>query len=243
MISIGGSKKAALMNCGCCGCDGACFPESCVGDVCTLLDVPWEITAPSCPAIDGMTGNFSPFGGYSSYDRSECGPCVCYEAITELSLPGKIYLELGGGGGVGEEGGGGGGGDPPPTCVESPCTIDLKLYLAIDASIPGCCRVVVVVELLSVVDGLALTSGDVQTPETLNCIPQATPVDNDRFRQFEFDSCTCLPDRAGFTALFDLSRITWECTLGNHPPSSLCYPNSLCCVLDGCSLAGATLTI
>lgn len=232
MIGIGGSKKRAIMECDCCGCRGACFPEDCVGDVCSLLDIPWEISAPSCADIDGLTGNFSPFGGYSSYSRNECGPCVCYESIIELSLPGKIYLEVGGGEG-----------EPPAMCVEGACTIDLKLYLAIDSSIDGCCKVVVVVELLSVVDGLALNSGQYQNVDALSCIPQVTPVDNDRFRQFEFDSCTCLPDRAGFSAVFSLDRITWECTLGDHPISSVCYPNSLCCVLDGCSLAGATLTI
>lgn len=218
-----------------CCCDGACFPEDCTGGTCTLLDIPWEISAPGCSAIDGQTGVFSPFGGFSNYQRSGCGPCVCYESIEIISLPGKIKLELTPG--SIEEGVD----PPPPSCVELDCTIDIRLFLAVDSSIEGCCKVAVVVELLSVTDGLALTSGSPQNARSLVCIPQVLPVDNDRFRQFSLDSCECLANGAGFSGLFNLDRIAWTCTYGDHPPESECYPASLCCVLFNCSLSGSTL--
>lgn len=237
------ASNKGVLEC-CCGCVGSCFPYTCSGSVCTLTDIPWIIDAPNCPAIDGAFGVFSPFTLASSFRKGKCGPCVCYESVAIITLPGKQRSETGGGSeslGFGDpidpEG-------PPAICTTFDCTIPLRFYLGFDASIEGCCTASLVVEMLNT--GLALNSGIPQKPNTIACIPQAVPVDNTRFRQFDFDSCTCLPPLgtgAGFSAIFDLSRITWTCKAGNHPADSPCYPFSKCCELFGCSLAGATLSI
>lgn len=230
-----GNQQQALMQCNCCGCVGGCFPYTCVGDVCTLDNIPWSIEAPNCTAIDGLSGVFSPLGGNSNFIKGICGPCVCYQSLTTITLPGKQRLEIGGGeGGIG----------PPPSCVTVDCSIPLKLYLGFDSSVPGCCNAALIVEMLN--SELALNSGIPQKPNSISCIPQVLPADDTKFRQFGFDSCTCLTpynQGAGFSALFNLSRITWYCKLGNHPATSLCYPFSKCCELFNCSLGGATLSL
>lgn len=227
------ASNKGVLEC-CCGCTGACFPYTCVGSVCTLEDIPWVIDAPNCPAIDGASGVFSPFGGNTGFRDGKCGPCKCYQSISTISMPGKQRLEIGGGGPL----------DPPGFCTTFDCAIPLKFYLGFDASIQGCCTASIVVEMLN--SELALNSGIPQKPNTIACIPQVIPADNTRFRQFEFDSCTCLTPYdtgAGFSAIFDLSRVAWFCKFGNHPPESACFPFSKCCELFGCSLGGATLSI
>jgi hypothetical protein len=164
--------------------------------------------------------------------------------LTTITLPGKQRLEVGGGTGGGLEGGEEGGVGPPASCVTVDCSIPLKLYLGFDSSVPGCCNAAVIVEMLN--SELALNSGIPQKPNSIACIPQVIPADSTRFRQFGFDSCTCIdpPNTgAGFSAILDLSRITWYCKAGDHPSTSLCYPYSKCCELFNCSLSGATLSL
>lgn len=230
-----GNQQEALMLCGCCGCVGGCFPYTCTNNVCTLQNIPWSIDAPNCPAIDNLSGTFTPFSPSNTFTKGICGPCVCYQTITSISLPGKVRIPAQIGGDPNQ---------PPGICTTFDCNINLNLYLGFDTSITGCCNMSLVVEMLTAT--LALNSGIPQKPNTIACIPQAIPVDDARFRQFGFDSCTCLTplnQGAGFSALFSLSKITWVCKNGNWPVGNPCYPYSQCCELFGCSLAGATLSI
>jgi hypothetical protein len=227
--------KEAILKCGCCGgCIGACFPIDRDADPDELIDIPWLITAPACPAIDGMSGVFTPLNPADKFDwpQGSCGPCTCYFAITELVLPGKFYLAAGGGPFP----------DPPPFCMEDTCNIRMLLYLTHDLTVQDCCNITVVVQFFGVENGLELNSGELLKENTLDCIPQSTPPDHARWRQYLLDACECLPDEGGFAGEFDLSRIGWFCVNGVFP-SGACAGLPQCCVLDGCSLAGAVLSI
>lgn len=229
-------KKRALLECGCgCGCVGACFPVNRNVTPNVLVDIPWTISAPNCPAIDGLTGVFQPFN--ASWVESNCGPCTCYESTVNLSLPAKRKLSVGGDDGDPETL------DPPPFCSEASVPIVLKFWLTTDNTIEGCCKVAILVELVSYGDGNDLSCGNLVNDNDLNCLPFVSPADPKIYRKFALDLCTCLGVDEGFMGEFDLSRICWSCSLGTHLGDACPDGSSLCPELDGCSLVGATLSM
>lgn len=232
MTALNAKKKAAVACC--CRCIGMCWPYTCMGEVCTLQEVNWEISAPNCTAIDGTTGVFGPLSPDNIVrEMGTCGPCVCYDTIADIQLPVKRYLQVGGGPPP----------NPPQICNVVDDFIELQLFLATGNNQRGdCCNVRLLVHLReSSAFGLELCSGDPVGRDEFPCLPNVTNPPPSNFRVYSPVSCECLSGTTGFAATFDLSEIAFCCPLGNW--DGACAPNSRCPVLFQCSLTDATLTI
>lgn len=113
----------------CCalGCNGCCVPVT--GD--TLDAIPFEVDAPTCASIDGVTGEFTDEA--IEPEQHACGPCASYAWIDgPLTVASVSYNPDGMGG-----------------CDEIPglgLDINLKLKcsgplgVSDNTSLPGCCR-------------------------------------------------------------------------------------------------------
>lgn len=221
----------------CCGetdCIGCCFPFDALG---VGQDMTWEISAPSCAAIHGQTGTFSP-SSTPPHDSGGCGICLCYvnSLASPLSISGFAKTEE----------------FAPDDCVDTPCTAEICFNVYCpnvranqgDPTLEQCCRRIEL--LVQVVGLLAVTGGDDMSVDVSDC-----PYDSFEGCQSEQGivrkllpvACQCFEESPcqDLEITYDLS----ELTLG----SSATYSGGPCdgelidCVLSSCSLAGATLVL
>lgn len=120
-------------NANCCcdsGCIGCCVPVDAGTNA--PQNIPFEISAPSCPELDGWAGIFVPVAPPLSQDLSRCGVCGIYAANNPTpSIDGDSY-------------------NPPSPCVLLPssCTIGPFRFglhcttplIPLNESLATCCR-------------------------------------------------------------------------------------------------------
>jgi len=206
-------------NCCCAGiCIGCCLPVSddpAPYDV-VMVPIPYEIVAPSCAAINGKTGEFTPVDP-TAPGIGPCGYCMTYCDLANsfVDMPGLLKYEIGSG------------------CLTSPCGFGyIKLILVCDNDdASDCCGRLRLWVGLSI-SGSSLVGETAETPPTL-C------GSNDGFHWLKLSPTTCSCE-GGLSAEFDLSGLSIVCdeVWGAGP----CAGESRCCEI-GCSLVGATVVI
>lgn len=237
----------------CCGgtCFGCCYPYDYLetpipGNYAQIIR--WEIDAPNCPAIDGLSGQFSPETTGPHDPMVECGFCLCYNNDSPIAyILGQAFFENGSGG-----------------CSNTPCGINLCLGLQC-ARVPPpteetpdrCCQQF---RLIVVLNGATPSGGDPvdirgacfdQEGEDLNGNPNFPGCNGgsqnavSNATQLTPSSCQCEdrenPTVQPFELVFDLSVLGFACDQ-YFAPGTPCEGNSKCCEPFNCSFSGATLT-
>jgi hypothetical protein len=128
------NQMQALLECGCSctsGCIGCCVPVD--EGTNAPQEIPFTISAPSCPELDGYSGIFDPVAPPTSQELLLCGVCGIYAArAVTPDVDGAFY-------------------NPPAPCVLiSPgCTFgpwrfglhcETPLGLSDNAALESCCR-------------------------------------------------------------------------------------------------------
>lgn len=214
------NQQQALFNCNCnCSdgqCNGCCFPLDGDGN---QIDIPYEISAPSCPELDGFSDSFYPLAPSDPGTRPDlpCGICGYYKGYldTPTNASGSIYTVDG----AFQNPPGCVLFTPPFSCGWGPWHFALACLNADqsgdadDPTQPSCCK------RLRLYWKLKDVAGD----------------DFDITRVIYPLSCSC---EGGMTAIFPLVDLfTLVPNPGDLCPLENCYP------YNGCSLADATLVI
>jgi hypothetical protein len=209
---------------GCCcpSCIGCCWPE--VAGV--LQTIPWAISAPSCPEIDGITGDFAPVDP-SNQPTGTCGRCGCYiSSTTPLEITGTLWT-VGG-----------------PVCFPNTCGVLLCLGISCDEDEDQgefgdecCSRLRLIVSASTPIrraDDLSVGVFTACRGDLTDC-----NADPDQWVQIAPSSCTCNEDGT-LSVIWDLSVLGFYCsgTVASGP----CAGKPDCCNLF-CDLTGATLVI
>lgn len=234
--------------CGNPSCVGCCFPweDYDFGPLGTgrrVKIVSWEISAPNCAILDGLTGQLSPetTGPHSTFGG--CGNCLCMVNTTHdiPSITGTAYF------------------DNLGVCSNTPCGITFCFNVFCDKNAPEnehpeaapCCERI---KLLILTWGGKVIGGEEVDILGNECLLDLEGDDYVSFfgcdgegaqalLQLSPIACECDPDEPlNFVVVYDLSELSFDCSelfpLG-HPCEGLpveCCPNA-------CSLAGATLTL
>lgn len=210
-----GNQKAAILECCTCGCNGCCVPTNEDG---SLADIPWEISAPGCPEIDGATGTFTPVD--ATVDTGPCGHCATYLNVSSpVSITGQQASGVV---------------DPFGECTYTPCTIG-ELCFALEclrsqdgaAGLSDCCSRL----FLWVGTDRTLEGDDGSRPRggvASLCLS---------WRRVSASTCTC---EGGLSAEFPIELVLY-CTEFWEAPN-ICAPEPKCCQIE-CDLSGAKLVI
>lgn len=249
--------------CCCGGCAGCCLPfndpdGSCPSPGRRVKNLAWAISAPFCPALDGLTGTLSPETTCPHNTIGPCGNCLCMVNTTHASsfVLGKAYY-------VESSDVFKCNPDPLPCCATTPCgSIGMCFNLACnpntpllsDVDVAACCSRL---KLLVLINGAeVVTGGDEVIVEGNECL-DVTELDGQYtnflgcpgnegsiLRQLDPVSCECEDEdtMTEFEVVYDLSEFSFSC---EDPPFSggPCDGLPQCCLPDNCTLAGATLTV
>lgn len=147
---------AKAKECCCATCIGCCLPTAADPtpyDV-VMIAIPWEVVAPGCPTIDGITGEFTPIDP-TAPGVGPCGYCMTYcdYGDTFVSIPGIAVIPLGGIVG----------------CLETPCGFgNLKFILECNNdSASDCCGRLRLWVGMSLDTGATLNGASTETPPSL----------------------------------------------------------------------------
>ncbi len=217
-----GTQQKALLECCECGCQGCCVPTNEDG---TLAEIPFEISAPNCPAIHGATGVFAPIDAI--VPKGPCGACPTYCAIASIIIPGKAASGFG---------------SPsnPAVCLFTTCaTTDLCIMLTCERGGSGavgldeCCG-----RLRLWVGNATQLEGDTgeNPPNQGGCDGFS---DCTSWRKFAPNTCSC---EGTLSAEFDISNLQFYCDPADVWTSGPCIGERKCCQV-GCDLTDATLVI
>lgn len=210
-------------------CHGCCFP---LGELGQPQDLAFELSAPSCLALDGFTGTFLPETGTNEIGE-ECGNCLCYTTDPSTPLPGitgtayEVVAEV---------------------CQSTPCSRSVNFYLMCDrqttivddgnAATDACCQDI---KLLVAFDD-ADVAGD--GPRPLNICREfilSDGIELENLIELSPISCECEDELTNFVLVYDLSDLVFLCeTVFEGGP---CDGLPDCCVPSGCDFTGATLTV
>ncbi len=217
-----GTQQKAMLECCECGCRGCCVPvdENGFPD-----DIPFEINAPNCPAIHGLTGIFTPID--TTVPTGACGPCPTYCAIASIMLPGKLAS------GIGSP-------SNPDECLYSTCaTTDLCFILTCSRNestpvgLNECCG------RLRLWIGSATPFVDEEStdpPQQGGCDGFA---DCTSWVKKAPNSCSC---EGTLSAEFDISNLQFYCDPADIWTTGPCAGEPKCCQV-GCDLTDATIVI
>ena len=213
-----GNQRQALLECCECGCQGCCLPTDVDGN---LEDIPWEISAPSCPEIDGLTGVFNPIDAVPT-GTGPCGACGTYQNVSDpVVIPGEAASGL----------------ENPVdfSCLFTPCgTSSLCFVLACETGTSGasgieeCCGRLV----LWIGSDNPLAGDDGSRPQTIG----GQTCDN--WIKVLPNSCACDP----LSAEFSLSGVAYVCDELDVWVGGPCDGELKCCQVS-CPLGDATLVI
>lgn len=220
-----GTEQKARLECCECGCQGCCVPR---GEDGSLLEIPFEISAPNCPSLNGASGVFVPLTPTpGAFPVGPCGPCPIYCTIASISIPGQQP--------TGFE-------NPslPGTCLFTPCsTGDLCLILACPQGASGpvglneCCgRLELWIGSSIELEGETAPTG----PGQGSCSGFG---DCTSWRKFTPSTCSC---EGGLSAEFDISGLQFYCDPDNVWGPGPCAGEPTCCQVS-CDLTDATLVI
>lgn len=208
--------KKALLECECCICPGCCMPVDGGGNP---IDIPFEITAPSCPAIDGQTGVFEPLAIQGT--EQPCGVCGQWGYNAVFDVPGCAWQ----------------GAEGVPCACDVPCDIQICLELFCSSEFgeadpssgaDNCCKRM----RLKIGSSMKFPGSN---PLGLNEMFSTLCTEGDYIAP---TACDC---DGGLTASFSLASLQTECDelyVGGY-----CDGFPVCCELSGCDFTGATLDI
>lgn len=178
-------------------------------------DIPWEVVAPSCPSIDGVTGVFNPIDP-TAPGIGPCGYCMTYCVYdgSGIVIPGVIRADFG------------------ATCEDSPCaTGDLVLVLECNDEVDeGCCQKLRLWVGMTISGGTLV--GDNGTVPPNECGGTATS-----WVKLAPTTCTC---EGGLSAEFALSGLQIDCT--DTYSTGPCIGEPTCCRIN-CDLSDAKVVI
>lgn len=215
----GTRKKRAVTECCCRGCVGCCFTVQ--EDPYRVLDVPWEVSAPNCPEIDGVTGILTSVDPTSPV-RGPCGPCNTWCNI------GPDYIELTGISRVPIDG----------VCTTTPCSLGQMCMVmecneqevTIPEMDPCCSRVRMWLGLT--LGANSILNGDDGSRPSASCGQTCTT-----WVKIAPSSCSC--EGGTLSAIFNISGLTINCATFTDGP---CAGEPVCCQIN-CDLSGATIAI
>ena len=237
----------------CCGCIGCCLPYVPDDETCPTIGrrvktLAWAISAPDCPAIDGVEGEFFPETTCPHDEFGPCGNCICM-----VNTDHYIGFILG----VAKV-------DNGETCGESPCgglgfcfnlTCNPREPLVDEEDVEECCSRL---KLLVLINGADVVTGGEEVDVDGNECLDATELDGEYtnfigcpgnegsvLRQLSPLTCQCEdeldPEGTPFEVVFDLSELGFECD--DFFSGGPCDGLPTCCMPVDCTLAGATLTV
>ena len=208
-----------LCGCGCENCTGCCLPvEADPTPYAVVMSViPWEVVSPSCPSVNGLTGNFTPIDP-TNPGIGSCGYCMtyCVYEATLFVLPGMLKVPF----------------PPPVGCLNSPCSHgDIKLVLECNGSLDtGCCDRLRLWVGMTISGGtLAGDTGEVPPGE---CGGSATS-----WVKLAPATCTC---SGGLSAEFSLAGLQINCD--EYFVGGDCDGQPKCCQIN-CNLSDMKVVI
>ena len=177
-------------------------------------NIPWEVVAPSCPSIDGVTGEFNPIDP-TNPGIGTCGYCMtyCVYESTLIVIPGVLRA-------------------PFTTCDDSPCSSgELKLVLECNDEVDeGCC------EKLRLWVGLNISGGTLVGDN--GTVPYDCGVGTaTSWVKLAPTTCTC---EGGLSAEFSLAGLEIDCD--DVYASGPCIGEPTCCRIN-CDLSDAKIVI
>lgn len=201
------------------GCVGCCLPiEADPAPYAVLMsNIPWEVVAPSCPSVHGVSGVFTPIDP-TNPGIGSCGYCMtyCVYEDTLIVVPGTLKVPF----------------DGITGCLDSPCSHgSLKLVLECnDAIEAGCC------ERLRLWVGMTLSGGTL-VGDTGDVPPGECGGSATSWVKLSPSACTC---DGGLSAEFALSGLSINCdeVFVGGP----CDGQPKCCRLS-CDLSDAKVVI
>jgi len=212
----GGRKKKAVKDC-CCVGTCCCLPLDMTNPLYpngVKINIPFEVSAPGCPTIDGRTGTFRPIDP-TSVVKGGCGACGSYSPIAFATLAGSRRVSVG------------------DACLFTPCNINVCFMLTCEISEeagPGeldeCCSRI----------RLWIGSSELQQEDD-GSRPSVdlTAVSCSSWKKVSSTHCVCDPD---FSARFPLA-LNFVCGIIQTGP---CAGESDCCTVT-CDLTGAEVLI
>jgi hypothetical protein len=199
------------------GCYGCCLPVDLAQPLYpagVLVTIPWEVVAPSCPTINGVSGVFTPVDP-TNPGIGPCGYCGTYCVIenTLIVIPGIFKVPF----------------DP---CFTSPCSLgEIKLVLECNdtSQLTGCCDRLRLWVGVSISGGTLVGDTGEKPPTcfgTVNSWVKLSP-----------STCTC---SGGLSAEFRLSGLSILCdgVFVGGP----CDGQPNCCQIS-CGLSDAVIVI
>lgn len=237
--------------CCCEDCQGCCFPYDYLEPPAVpsagnyAQNIRWEIDAPNCPELDGLTGQFSPETTGPHDPLTTCGFCLCYNNTDAVrTIDGTAnYID-------GEE------------CRQTSCAMILCFGLQCARTAPvtnleECCNqfrlVVMFIGAYPTGGELVDTRSECFEGEGINQNPNfpgcnfSEEFPEDVARQLAPSFCQCEDNEVDppvpFELVFDLGELAFGCPLGDWPDGSPCEGISRCCIPNACSLVDATVTV
>jgi len=199
------------------GCYGCCLPIDLTQPTYpkgVLVTIPWEVVAPSCPAINGVSGVFTPVDP-TNPGIGPCGYCGTYCVIenTLIVIPGTIKV-------------------PFTPCFTSPCSLgEIKLVLECNdtSQLTGCCDRIRLWVGMSISGGKLVGDTGEKPPTCFGTVSSWVKLSP--------STCTC---SGGLSAEFRLSglSITCDSVFVGGP----CDGQPNCCQIS-CGLSDAVIVI
>lgn len=246
----------------CCGsgCVGCCLPyvdndESCSPPGRRVKILAWTLSAPNCPEIDGLTGQFSPETTCPHTATGPCGNCMCMvnTGHADTFVLGQAYYVEESNDSLCDPPG-----SPLPCCALTSCgAVGFCFNLMCNAFEPlqsgelidNCCGRLKLIVLVRGPD--QITGGDPVVLANNECLDSINPEDPNFagcdgtggvFLQLDPVECYCEDDEPlqEFEVVYDLSVIVFGCVGEADPP---CVDKPSCCMPFNCTLAGATITV